>query len=93
MDPEKILLGVSDEDTISSDDEFCPYDAVDSLQHKPPPTYTQDEYRFLNSYTYDKESFEECQVSDFEVIKECNEVKWDDISELLGDCHGFININ
>lgn len=88
----KVLFDNSDEDKDSSDDEFCPYDAVDSLRHKPPSSYTADEYRFMNTYTYDKEPVKEWrQVTDFEAIKECNLVKWDEISKLLGKCHGFIN--
>ena len=55
MDLEKQLFENSDEDKDSSDDEFCPYDAVDCLGHKPPLSYTADEYRFMNTYTYDKD--------------------------------------
>ena len=90
MDLEKQLFENSDEDKDSSDDEFCPYDAVDCLGHKPPLSYTADEYRFMNTYTYDKEPVKEWrQVTDFDAIKECNLVKWDEISKLLGKSHGF----
>ena len=92
MDLEKVLIDNSDEDMDSSDEEFCPYDAVDSLGHKPPKTYTADEYKFMNTYTYDKEPVKEWrQVTDFIAIKECNLVKWDEISKLIGTSHGFIN--
>ena len=90
MDLEKQLFENSDEDKDSSDDEFCPYDAVDCLGHKPPLSYTADEYRFMNTYTYDKEPVKEWhQVTYFDAIKECNLVKWDEISKQSGKSHGF----
>ena len=92
MDLDKVLFGNSDDESDSSDDEFCPYDAVDSLQQKHPPSYTHEELRFMNTFTYDKEPVKEWrQVTDFQAIKKCNEVKWDAISKLLGNCHGFLN--
>ena len=46
----------------------------------------------MNTYTYDKEPVKEWrQVSDFDAIKECNELKWNDISKILGDAYGFHN--
>ena len=82
----------SAEDSDSSVEEFCRYDAVDSLQQSSKPNLTSEERKFMNSYTYDKEPVKEWrQVNDFEVFKECNSVKWRKISQLLGDCHGFDN--
>lgn len=92
MDLQKVSFDASDEDKDSSDDEFFPHDVVDSLRHKPPPNYTADELRFMNTYTYDKEPVKEWrQVTDFDAIKECNLLKWDEISKLLGKSHGFKN--
>ena len=79
----------SDNDS-DSDEEFCPYNVVDSLQQSSKPNLTSEEHKFMNAYTYDKEPVKEWrQVTDFEAIKECNMVKWRDISKLIGDFHGF----
>ena len=85
------LVYSSDNDS-DSDEEFCPYNVVDSLQQSSKPNLTSEEHKFMNAYTYDKEPVKEWrQVTDFEAIKECNMVKWRDISKLIGDFHGFRN--
>ena len=84
------LSGDSNSDT--SDDEYWPYNVVDSLKYSQKPILTKEEIIFMNTYTYYKEPVKEWrQVSDFDAIKECNELKWDEISKILGDAHGFHN--
>ena len=82
------LVSSDSEKSDISDDQYWPYNVVDSLQHSMKPTLTKEEYKFMNTYSYDKEPVEEWrEVSDFDAIKECNEVMWEEISKLLGDCH------
>ena len=87
------LVYSSDDDSDMSDDEyFCQYDVVDSLKYSYMPRLTPDEFKFKNTYTYDKEPVKEWrQVSDYDAIKECNEVKWSEISKLVGEFHGYHN--
>ena len=82
----------SNEDSKSSDEEFCSYNVVDSLQQKKKPNITFEERKLMHTYTYDKEPVKAWrQVNDYEAILECNSVKWREISKLIGDCHGFEN--
>eukprot|EP00092_Neocalanus_flemingeri_P036870 GFUD01040132.1.p1 GENE.GFUD01040132.1~~GFUD01040132.1.p1 ORF type:complete len:761 (+),score=93.35 GFUD01040132.1:160-2442(+) len=85
------LVNSSDEKS-DEDEEFVQYNVVDSLKQSSKPILTTAELTFLNTYTYDKESVKSWrQVSDFQAIKECNEVKWSEISELIGKFHGYHN--
>ena len=77
------MVHSSEEESDSSIEEFCPYDAVDSLQQSYSPNLTSEERKFMNTYTYDKQKWR--QVNDFEAYKEYNKVKWRKISQLLGD--------
>ena len=62
------LSGDSNSDT--SDNEYWPYNVVDSLQYSQKPILTKEEIIFMNTYTYDKEPVKEWrQVSDFDAIK------------------------
>ena len=91
MDVENMRYS-SNEDSESSDEESCAYDAVDSLQQTNIPNLTFEEHKLMHTYTYDKEPVKEWrQVNDFEAIQECNRVKWREISKLIGDYHGFEN--
>ena len=65
----------SAEDSDSSVEKFCRYDAVDSLQQSSKPNLTSEERKFMNSYTYDKEPVKEWrQVNDFEFLKNAIEL-------------------
>ena len=61
----------SNEDSESSDEEFCCYNVVDSLQQKNKPNLTFEERKLMHTYTYDKEPVKEWrQVNDYPRVQQ-----------------------
>ena len=87
------LVGSSDEeseDDSEDDIKFNIYNAVDSLQHSERrPVITEFEKKFRRTFTYDRQPYRE--FSDCDVIEICNNLKKNQIHEIIGSKLGYEN--
>ena len=88
-----VFSSEDDSSDLSEGEEKCSDSVVNSLPDSSSgPSLSPEELKFMKTFTYDKEPVKAWrQVSDYMAIKECNEVKWGEISDILGHFHGFSN--